>query len=111
MAALSPAVASADARVWHVVPSSDDDNPNIRKYMGSGDVVTRYQAAGGYVTSMLLRRNLASGRGFVQLDWTAPAPRRAEVPCPAQLRLRRDAHRLQPPASDHRRRRVIRRLV
>jgi phospholipase A1 len=60
------------ARAWRVLPNSDDDNPDIRTFMGNGDLVTRYQAAGGYVTSVLLRRNLASGRGFVQVDWATP---------------------------------------
>jgi phospholipase A1/A2 len=60
------------ARAWHVIPSSDDDNPNIARYMGWGDVVARYQTAGGYVISGLLRRNLPTSRGFVQLDAATP---------------------------------------
>jgi phospholipase A1 len=60
------------ARAWRVLPESDDDNPDIRTYMGSGDLVARYRAAGGYVTSVLLRRNLGTGRGFVQVDWATP---------------------------------------
>ncbi len=60
------------ARVWHRVPESYDDNPNIERYMGSGDLVTRYQTAGGYVTSVLVRRNLQSHRGYAQLDWATP---------------------------------------
>jgi phospholipase A1 len=60
------------ARGWYVLPESDDDNPNITKYMGRGDVVTRYQTAGGYVTSVLVRRSLRYHRGFVQLDWATP---------------------------------------
>lgn len=64
------------ARAWHIIDESDDDNPNIRRFMGSGDVVLRHQAERGYVTSMLLRRNLGTGRGIVQLDW-ATAVRQA----------------------------------
>lgn len=59
-------------RAWHVVQESDDDNPNIRRFYGSGDVVARYQSSGGYVTSTLVRYNLSRDRGFVQLDWATP---------------------------------------
>src|SRR5258708_15467623 len=61
------------ARAWRVLPESDDDNPDIRSFMGSGDLVARYQTAGGYVASVLLRRNLGTGRGFTQVDWATPA--------------------------------------
>jgi phospholipase A1 len=64
------------ARVWDRIPQSakNDDNPDIKDYMGRGDLVTRYQSAGGYVTSVLLRHSLRTlpGRGFVQLDWATP---------------------------------------
>jgi phospholipase A1 len=60
------------ARVWHRIPESSDDNPNIQRYLGRGDLVTRYQTEGGYVTSALVRRNLHTHRGFVQLDWATP---------------------------------------
>jgi phospholipase A1 len=56
------------ARVWHIVPQSDDDNPNIDRYLGHGDVVLRYQGVQGRVTSVLLRANPAYSRGFVQVD-------------------------------------------
>jgi phospholipase A1 len=59
-------------RVWHVVEQSDDDNPNIRRFMGSGDAVLRYETTGGYVISSLLRHNFSTGRGLTQLDWTTP---------------------------------------
>ncbi|MBV9188989.1 MAG: phospholipase A [Betaproteobacteria bacterium] len=62
-------------RVWRVVNQSDDDNPNIRRFMGSGDVVMRYESTGGYVTSSLLRHNFDTGRGLVQLDWATPVSR------------------------------------
>jgi len=62
-------------RVWHVVNESDDDNPNIRRFMGSGDVVMRYESVGGYVTSSLVRHNFSTGRGLVQLDWATPITR------------------------------------
>jgi len=63
------------ARAWHVVDESDDDNPNIRRFMGNGDVVMRYESTGGYVTSSLLRHNFSTGRGFAQLDWATPVSR------------------------------------
>jgi phospholipase A1 len=42
--------------------------------MGRGDVLTRYQTAGGYVTTLLVRHNLrtSASHGFVQLDWATP---------------------------------------
>ncbi len=60
------------ARVWHRIPDSValDDNPDIKDYVGRGELVTRYQATSGHVTSLLLRHTLrrAPSRGFVQLD-------------------------------------------
>lgn len=63
---------SFSGRVWHVVEDSDDDNPNIRRFMGNGDLVIRHESGTGYVTSTLLRHNFSSGRGFVQFDWATP---------------------------------------
>jgi phospholipase A1 len=56
------------ARVWYRIPESakDDDNPDIKRYLGSGDLLMRYQTAGGYVSSLLARSK------FVQLDWATP---------------------------------------
>ena len=56
------------ARVWHRLPDSaeEDDNPDITDYLGNGDLVVRHQTAGGYVSSLLVRRR------FVQLDWATP---------------------------------------
>jgi phospholipase A1/A2 len=59
-------------RAWRVIPQSDDDNPDIRTFYGSGDLVARYETGGGYVTSVLLRRNLGDGHGFTQIDWASP---------------------------------------
>ena len=63
-------------RVWQRIPekAKDDDNPDIKDYIGRGDLVTRYQTAGGYVTSLLVRHTLRStpNRGFMQLDWATP---------------------------------------
>ena len=64
------------ARVWQRIPEStkDDDNPDIKEYLGRGDLVARYQTAGGYVTSVLVRHTVrtAPGRGFLQADWATP---------------------------------------
>ena len=64
------------ARVWHRFPENakDDDNPDIKDYVGRGDLVTRYQTAGGYVASVLVRHSLRANpsRGLVQLDWATP---------------------------------------
>jgi|SRR5690349_16564323 phospholipase A1/A2 len=64
------------ARLWHVIPQSDDDNPNIRRYMGSGDVVPRYQTEGGYVMYAVLRANPSSRKGYAELNWATPVSRR-----------------------------------
>lgn len=62
-------------RLWRVIPQSDDDNPNLAKYMGSGDVVPRYETAGGYVTYAVLRANLSSGKGYAEINWATPVLR------------------------------------
>jgi phospholipase A1 len=64
------------ARLWYRIPESvaDDDNPDIKDYLGRGELVTRYQTPGGYVTSLLMRHTVRASpsRGFVQLDWATP---------------------------------------
>jgi phospholipase A1/A2 len=63
------------ARVWQRIPEAakDDDNPDIKDYVGRGELVARYQTPRGYVTSVLARHTLRStNRGFVQLDWATP---------------------------------------
>lgn len=56
------------ARLWYRLPESvkNDDNPDIKDYLGSGDLVTRYQTTRGFVTSLVVRRK------FAQLDWATP---------------------------------------
>jgi len=55
------------ARAWHRLPDGDkDDNPDITHFLGHGELVARYQAAGGYVSQLVVRRK------FVQLDWATP---------------------------------------
>ncbi len=59
-------------RPWlHVYEnSSDDDNPDIDKYLGYGDLRLRWEdSARKNTASVLLRNNLrAENKGFVQLD-------------------------------------------
>lgn len=56
------------ARLWYRIAEKpeDDDNPDIKNYLGNADLVARYQTAGGYVSGLLVRRK------FVQLDWATP---------------------------------------
>lgn len=61
------------ARPWVRVPESAarDDNPDIRDYMGSGDLRAIYQRSGQVFSA--LGRYSASGRhGFVQFEWAFP---------------------------------------
>lgn len=65
-------------RVWWRLPEdkSDDDNPDITKYLGYGDIKTAYKF-GEQVFGVTLRNNLrADNKGAVQLDWTFPISQR-----------------------------------
>lgn len=63
---------SLSVRPWWRVPenSRKDDNPDIEKYMGYGDVTLRWEnESNKTAVSMLLRNNLRSeNKGFVQFD-------------------------------------------
>ncbi|MEO5734617.1 MAG: phospholipase A [Rubrivivax sp.] len=61
------------ARPWFRIPesSSGDDNPDIVKNLGWGDLRASYQRNGN-VWSALGRINPRSGRGSLQLDWAFP---------------------------------------
>lgn len=68
-------------RVWYRIPEDDkdypgdpsgDDNPDIEKYLGYGDITAAYKF-NQHTFSMLLRNNLRSdNKGGVQLDWSFP---------------------------------------
>ncbi len=68
-------------RVWYRIPehkktsltdSSGDDNPDIYKYMGYGDLSISYPYK-KHLFSLTLRNNLRSkNKGAVQFDWTFP---------------------------------------
>ena len=59
-------------RPWWRIPENkaDDDNPNISKYMGYGDMTVRWETESRKTAvSVLLRDNLRSdNKGFVQVD-------------------------------------------
>lgn len=61
------------ARAWKRLnePLETDDNPDITDYMGQGDIVATYRN-GGQEYSALLRRNMHTGKGAVQLGWAFP---------------------------------------
>lgn len=65
------------ARGWWRIPESilKDDNPDIKSYLGYGDIVVRSEGSGvKSITTVLLRNNLSlnQNRGFVQLDYALP---------------------------------------
>ena len=51
--------------------TSTDDNPDIRDYMGSGDLRLAY-ASGGHVLSALGRYSVGGRRGGLTLEWAFP---------------------------------------
>lgn len=58
-------------RPWWRVPESDrkDDNPDIEKYMGYGDMTLRWEPSDKTAVSLLMRNNLRSdNKGFAQID-------------------------------------------
>lgn len=63
---------SLSVRPWWRIPegSKNDDNPDIVKYMGYGDMTLRWETESHKTAvSMLLRNNLRSdNKGFAQLD-------------------------------------------
>lgn len=60
-------------RPWLRLPESreNDDNPDIARYMGNGDVQINYRR-GDNVYSALGRYSLGGGHGAVQLSWSFP---------------------------------------
>lgn len=61
------------ARLWKRLPEqeSDDDNPDITKYMGHGDFVGTYRH-GGHELSLMARYNPESHKGAMQAGWAFP---------------------------------------
>jgi len=64
-------------KAWYRLPESarDDDNPNIEKYMGYGEIWGTYYWNKHRLGAML-RNNLRAGenKGAAQLDWSFPFP-------------------------------------
>jgi len=60
-------------RPWLRLPErgNDDDNPDIARYMGHGDVLINY-SSGENVYSALGRYSAAGGHGALQLSWGFP---------------------------------------
>lgn len=55
--------------------NSRDDNPDITRYLGHGDI-TLFWAPGQHSFSLMGRGNLGSGKGAAQAHWTFPLARR-----------------------------------
>ncbi len=64
-------------RPWWRIPedASDDDNPDITRYLGHGDLVGVYQHR-GHTFSALARYNVSTSYGALQLGWSFPLQRR-----------------------------------
>lgn len=60
------------ARLWHRLHEDEsDDNPDIVRFMGRGDLTGTYRW-NGHELSLLTRYNFQSRKGGVQLGWTFP---------------------------------------
>ena len=65
-------------KVWYRIPerTEDDDNPDIQKYYGSGDLTFLY-AYKKHTFELALRNNLRfsqSNKGSAEVNWTFPLP-------------------------------------
>jgi phospholipase A1 len=61
------------AKLWYRLPekSDQDDNPDITRYYGHGELGALYRWRGNSF-SAALRGNVSTGKGAVQLGWTSP---------------------------------------
>ncbi|WP_121626627.1 phospholipase A [Poseidonibacter antarcticus] len=65
-------------RVWYRIPekNSDDDNPDIDKYYGYGDLTLLYPYK-KHTFELMLRNNMrinSQNKGAAELNWTFPLP-------------------------------------
>jgi len=62
-------------KTWYRIPEDeeDDDNPDIERYMGYGQIDVHYHRD-GHLVGLSLRNNLRAhgNKGAVQLDWSFP---------------------------------------
>ena len=63
-------------KTWYRIPesASDDDNPDITKYMGYGELWGTWHWNRHRLAAMLRNNLRASNKGAVQLDWSFPFP-------------------------------------
>ena len=61
---------------WIRVPEGgNDDNPDIKKYMGQGDITAMWKQD-GHIVTLLGRKSFSSdGKGAAQADWAFPLSR------------------------------------
>ncbi|MDO5686988.1 MAG: phospholipase A [Neisseria sp.] len=61
-------------RLWWRIPekSSKDNNPDINRYMGYGDLTVQYRFDKQQTLGTVLRINPKTGKGAVQVDYTFP---------------------------------------
>jgi len=64
------------ARAWYRIPESysNDDNPDIERFLGYGDLLAVYKWNARNTVSLLVRNNLrtSDNKGAFQLDWSFP---------------------------------------
>ncbi len=63
-------------KVWYRIPEKDDDNPDIYKYYGYGELRLMYPYK-NQIFDLIVRNNLkfnSSNKGSTQLNWTFPIP-------------------------------------
>lgn len=58
-------------RAWYRFSEGNDDNPDITKYMGHGDIQAIYHW-NKHTFGLLGRLNASSGKGAIRADWTFP---------------------------------------
>jgi phospholipase A1 len=71
------------AKVWYRIPEDakkspedpkGDDNPDIERYYGYGELRWQRQIGGKQLLGLMGRGNPTTGRGAVALDWSIPSP-------------------------------------